>query len=242
MRCSYPTGAAMKRVAFLALVSTFGSLACSGVSDPGAIGSPSMSTPDANTPDQTTSVAPDSSSASEAGTAPEAGSPPPDASTGVGMDATTAAADATPDAVTDDVTRVDEGGRDAGAEAGATFTCSATADCVSGAETCCVQVLNGNVTGTCVPGACPNGATSLHCSATADCPTGSECCLTPAGGMGAAAVSVCRAAPCANAQDQLCDPTAADPGCEQGMPVCQRTGAAAGGVAVRLPNTTGVCN
>lgn len=239
----------MKRIAFPTLVSLAVSslLACSGVSDPGANGNPGMTMDSGSTPDTSTPVV----------TGDETSTPPPTTDTGTppvgvdaGVDATMPGPDAAPDTGT--VGPVDTGTPpppdagmvDAGGDAGATFSCGAATTCAVGTETCCVQAAGGGgagVTTTCQTGTtCPGaGATALHCTATADCTTGMDCCIVGGGGMGAAAAtSMCRAN-CAAAQ--LCDPTAADPGCPPQAPTCMRPGANGAGAGVRLPATVGTC-
>lgn len=241
----------MKRVAILtrglAFGLAFGAGACSGVSDPGTIGNPGMSSPgDASTVDQASPVGDDASVSAEASPTVDA-SPAADVAVGVPE---AAVVDATPDVGVDTI----DAGRDAGAPGpdagGGTFECGANATCLLGAETCCVQAANGQVTQACATGigaaACqaqPGTVTALRCVATGDCATGSLCCLTPQNMAGGAATSQCRIlAQCPAAQQQLCDPgvPVGLQGCPPMANAC-RAPVAMGGGGTRLPATVGVC-
>jgi hypothetical protein len=213
--------------------------ACSGVSDPGALGNPGMAPADAGI-DQTATVGGDASTVAETST-------PVD--TGAATDAPEAAvADAAPD-----VAVVDAGG--GVVDAGATFACGATDTCRYGTETCCVQTAAGQVTQMCATGimaaSCPGGSSAaLRCVATPDCPTGDVCCLNTnaASGLPTAQCRVGQQCPATLAQ--LCsgpDPATANPTCP--MPtamnpnvtgVCRAPGLGGGGVP-RLPAGVGVC-
>jgi hypothetical protein len=228
----------MKRVAIPARVFPVATLfgvafvigACSGVSDPGAIGNPGMSPADAAI-DQTSTVGDDASTLAET-------SAPVDARSAVDASGDVAVAEAGGGVV------------DAAPEGGATFPCGATDRCTVDADTCCVQpAAGGPVTQMCVPlpmnpnmAPCPAGSSAaLHCVSTADCANG-VCCLNGA----ATPVSTCRtSAQCLAGQQQLCNTADANSTCPVDAPTCRVAGGGGGngggGGATRLPAGVGVC-
>lgn len=98
------------------------------------------------------------------------------------------------------------------------INCGSTS-CAIPAQTCCIDTLGGGMTAygcatTCAGldagGNGNNDTAALKCSAQANCAAGTVCCVRQVGNNGAA--SECKAT-CGGNEAQLCDVTAAVPGC-----------------------------
>jgi hypothetical protein len=161
-------------------------------------------------------AAPDASVGDDAPVAPppavDAAVGPPDAGTGVPVDAA---------AAQDSGTVVTDSGPPA-----ATVSCG-NATCMAPAEFCCVTFNQGGQQEACAtdPGSCMGqGGSAVECTTSAQCGAGQFCCGTKPNSNSYSDVS-CQASPCGSGgadQIQFCDPQGPND-CPPGAPRCQQS-------------------